>query len=62
MDQEAYNQWSKHFDEKFEKEYPQFTAWFRTHLDYQEGIRPRIAYKCECYRQQYLAAREVGVA
>ena len=61
MDQRVYDEASKLLDEKFEQKYPQFVAWFKTHPDYRQEIKPRIAHNCQCYQDEYLAAKEVGL-
>ena len=61
MDQEAFKQWNKHFDEKFEQQHPQFVAWYRTTNDYAQGSPARVAFKSRDTMDQYREAMQYGI-
>jgi hypothetical protein len=33
-----------------------FVTWWHGHRDHKHGIPARVAYKCECYLEEYTAA------
>jgi hypothetical protein len=33
-----------------------FALWWRAHRDHKHGIPARVAYKCQCYLDEYKAA------
>ena len=33
-----------------------FATWWRAHRDHKHGIPARVAYKCQCYLDEYKAA------
>jgi hypothetical protein len=61
MDQKVLDEWSKHYDEKFEREHPQFMAWYKTTNDYRQECPARVAWKSAYTQQQYLEAKQYGL-
>ncbi len=53
-------------DDAFAKQQPDFVRWWSQHPhcdpDPKFAVRARVAHKCQCYRQEFLDAKEVGVA
>jgi len=52
------------FDEEFERMHPKFARWWRSHphcdSDPKWAVKPRVAWKCEIYQQEYMEAKSVG--
>jgi hypothetical protein len=40
----------------------EFCVWWSKHADFREGILARVAWNCDSYRQEFLSAKEVGLA
>lgn len=66
MDNQVLNQWNNHYDAKFAKEHPGFVKWWFNHAhcdkDPKFAVAARVAWKCACYQQEYLEAKEIGIA
>ncbi len=67
MDLEKLAQAHNRLDAKFGADHTDFVVWWHKHPhsntepDHPEYvISPRVAYKCQCYRQEFLASKEVG--
>ena len=55
FDQYVYRRWNPHPPTRF-------VAWWKLHPDVSEKTTALLAFNCENYRQQYLEAKEFGVA
>lgn len=57
---------NQRFDKEFQRTHPQFVQWWANHphcdKDPKFAVAPRVAWKCECYQQEYLEAKEIGIA
>lgn len=66
MDPKVLNEWENHYDAKFAKEHSEFARWWRTHphcdSDPKWSVKPRVAWKCEIYQQEFMEAKSVGIA
>ncbi len=53
-------------DANFAADNKDFTVWWHKHLhcdpDQKWAVAARVAHKCKCYRDEFLAAKEVGAA
>lgn len=56
----------KRFDKEFAEKHQDFVKWWAHHpecdLELKRAISPRVAYKCDRYRQEFLEAKAVGSA
>jgi hypothetical protein len=53
-------------DEKFARMHPDFHAWWQRHPhcdpEPKFAVRARIAYKCRCYQDEFLEAKQFGLS
>lgn len=66
IDHDKLAQANNRLDAKFAADHKDFVTWWHRHdhcdPDPKYAIPARVAWKAQCYRQEYLGAKEVGAA